>query len=165
MAIPRWSGEVIDRQADETRERLLLDEATLRDPHAAETIVARRAVEPEVQDAIERLRVAIETQVRAVRDATAGDDAVVTPDVVAGLGRDVAMRLDRFERRVTAGVKRRELTLMRDVAYVRAALRPDGHSPERRLSLVPMLVRFGPSIFDAMRLDARAYVDRLVENC
>lgn len=164
LAIPRWSGEVIDRQAETTRERLQLDESTLLDPHAAETLVARRAVEPEVQDAIERLRVAIETQVRAVREATAGDDAVIAPDVVAGLGRDVAMRLDRFERRVTAGVKRRDLLLMRDVAYVRAALRPDGHSPERRLNLIPMLVRFGPSIFDAMRLDARAYVERLVES-
>jgi len=75
----------------------------------------------------------------------------------------LTQRLDRFERRVVAGVKRRETTLLRDVAFVRAALRPEGHSPERRLNLLPMLARFGSAIFDAMRQDARAYAERLVQ--
>ena len=167
LAIPRWSGEIIDRRAESMRERLGLDSSLLRDPHAAESRVARDAVDVNVQDAIERLRLAIETQALAVRDAiadAAGDaSAVVAPHVVAGLSRDLTQRLDRFERRVVAGVKRRETTLLRDVAFVRAALRPEGHSPERRLNLLPMLARFGSAIFDAMRQDARAYAERLVQ--
>lgn len=163
LAVPRWAGEIIEGRADRLREALGLDETALRDPHAAESQVARNTVEPEVQDAIERLHVALETQVRAVREAVTRTEPVVSPDVVAGLAKDLTVRLERFERRVRSGVKRKEVALMRDVAYVRAALRPEGHSPERRLNLVPLLARFGPSILDAMRLDAYAYAKRLVD--
>ena len=52
---------------------------------------------------------------------------------------------------------------MRDVAFVRACLRPDGTFTGARLNLVPMLARFGPSILDAMRADAHAYAERLVQ--
>ncbi len=163
LAVPRWAGEIIEGRADRLREALGLNETALRDPHAAESQVARNTVEPEVQDAIERLHVALETQVRAVREAVTRTEPVVSPDVVAGLAKDLTVRLERFERRVRSGVKRKEVALMRDVAYVRAALRPEGHSPERRLNLVPLLARFGPSILDAMRLDAYAYAKRLVD--
>jgi bacillithiol biosynthesis cysteine-adding enzyme BshC len=163
LAIPRWSGEMIDRRAEQLREELGIDEASLRDPHTAETDVARRAVEPALQDAIERLRVAVETQIRAVRESMTGPGAVLAPEVVVGLAKDIENRLARFERRVNAGVKRRETALMREVAFVRASLRPDGHSPERRLNLVPLLARFGPTIFEAMREDARAHAERLVQ--
>ena len=163
VALPRWSGEIIDAHADRLRESLGLDDAALRDPHAAESLVARRAVEPDVQDAVERLRLAVETQARAVGEAmTRLEQPVVAPDVVAGLAKDMLWRMDRFERRVTAGVKRREGALMREVAFVRAALRPGGQSPERKLNLVPLIARFGPSIFEAMRVDAVAYAERLV---
>lgn len=164
LAIPRWSGEVVDARAERMREQLGLDEAALRDPHAAESLVARQSIDADVQDAMERLRLAVETQVRAVREALAQADPIVSPEVVAGLSNDLGVRLDRFERRVIAGVKRREHALMRDVAFVRACLRPEGHSPERRLNLVPMLARFGPSILDAMRADAHAYAERLVQD-
>lgn len=163
LGVPRWSGEIIDARSEQLRDVLGLDDAALRDPHAAESQVARRVVEPEVQDAVERLRVAVETQVRAVHEAVMRTEPIITADVVAGLGKDLSLRLDRFERRVTAGAKRREGALMRDVAFVRAALRPGGHSPERRLNLVPMLARFGFAVFDAMRADAVAYAERLVE--
>ncbi len=162
LAVPRWSGTVLDARALTRSEELGLDEAMLQQPHAAEMHVAREAVEPEVQDALERLRVALETQLMAVREAVSGEEPVIAEQVVTGLSKDLTWRLGRFERRVLAGVKRREQTLMRDVAYVRAALRPKGLSPERCLNLMPMLVRFGPSIFDAMRRDARAYAEQLV---
>jgi bacillithiol biosynthesis cysteine-adding enzyme BshC len=164
LAVPRWSGEVRDGHAVAVAERLGVDEALLLDPHAAETLVARAAVDVGMQDAIERLRVAVETQVRAVREASGrDDDPLVAAAVVDGLGTDIGLRLDRFERRVVAAVKRREASLMREVAFVRAMLRPDGHSPERKLTLIPLLARFGPAILDAMRQDARAYAEQCVD--
>lgn len=162
IAVPRWSGEVIERRAELLRDRLGIDDASLLDPHAAETQVARAAVDMDTQDAIERLRVAIETQVRAVGDAVARADDLVMPEVVSGLAGDLEQRILRFERRVLAGTKRRETERLREVAAVRAALRPHGTSPERTLNLVPMLARYGPAVFDAMRSHARAYVERLV---
>ena len=160
--VPRWSGEVIDRRAERLQQELGLSEASLGDPHAAQNEAARDAVDANVQDALERLRVALETQLNALRSAVQRADDLVPSSVIDGVGKQIEARFDRLERRVVASVKRRETQLMRDVAAVRAAIRPDGHSPERRLNLVPMLARFGPAIFDAMRKEARAYVERLV---
>ena len=163
VAVPRWSCEVIETRALAVAELLGIDDAMLRDPHAAETHVARALVAVDLQDALERLRIAIETQVRAVRESAGADDPVVAASVVDGLGKDLAARLERFERRVVAGVKRRETAMLRDVAYVRAALRPNGKSPERQLNLVPLLARFGTAILDAMRTDAHAYAEEFVD--
>jgi len=161
-AVPRWSGELIDLRAERLQRELGLSDSTLRDPHAAQSQVARDAVDANVQDAFERLRVALETQLNALRAAMERADDLVPSSVIDGVGKQIEARFDRLERRVVAGVKRRETHLMRDVAAVRAAIRPDGQSPERRLNLVPMLARFGPAIFVAMRNEARAYVERLV---
>ncbi|MCC6245737.1 MAG: bacillithiol biosynthesis BshC [Gemmatimonadaceae bacterium] len=163
LAVPRWSGELRDARAEQLAASLGLDDDMLRDPHAAETRVAREHVDADVQDALERLQVAIEAQVRALRGAVARSDSALPPTVVDGLATSLTERLSRFDRRLTASVKRHEVQLMRDVAAVRAALRPDGVSPERKLNLVPMLARFGPAVLDAMRAAARIYVDRLVE--
>ncbi len=160
---PRWAGEVIEPGASAALEELSLDESMLRDPHAAETEMARRSLSDGVHDALERLRVATDTQLRAVRDAIAFDDAVVAPEVVTGLERDVLHRLSRFERRVLAGVKRRETELMRRVASARAWLRPQGTSPERVLNLVPVLVRYGLQVFTHLHAAALLHADALVQ--
>jgi uncharacterized protein YllA (UPF0747 family) len=162
LAVPRWSCEIVETRALETANARGIDEAMLRDAHAAESHVARSLVGGDVQDALDRLRIAIETQLRAVREATTGEDAVVSPNVMEGLANDLGVRLARFERRLLAGVKRREVAAMREVAYVRAALRPHGTSPERALNLMPMLARFGPDILETMQRDARAYAERFV---
>jgi uncharacterized protein YllA (UPF0747 family) len=86
----------------------------------------------------------------------------VSDDVVNGLARDLGHRLDRFERRVLAGVKRRDSEAMREVAVVRAALRPLGQSPERVLNLVPFLVRYGPDLLQQMRAEAEGHARQLV---
>ena len=163
LAVPRWSGEVREARAEQLATELDLDDDVLRDPHAAETRVARARVDADVQDAFERLQVAMEAQVRALRSAVAQSAMDVPASVVDGLATSLSDRLSRFDRRLSASVKRHDEQLMRDVAAVRAALRPEGTSPERKLNLIPTLARFGPSVLDAMRAAARVYVDRLVE--
>ena len=113
-------------------------------------------------DSMERLRVALETQVGAMRDVVAGDDAPVADEVVQGLARDLSHRIDRFERRVLSGVKRLEHETMRDVAAIRAAVRPNGQSPERVLNLVPLLARYGVSVLERIREAAVPHARELV---
>lgn len=162
VVAPRWACEIVERSALLLQERLGIDDHMLRDPHAAEQHVARAQLDDNVSDTVERLRVTLETQVRAVRDAVSGDDAPLAESVVEGLARDLAHRLDRFERRLLAGVKRRESDAMRDVAALRAALRPRGTSPERVLNLVPLLVRYGPALLERMRDAALPHARALV---
>jgi uncharacterized protein YllA (UPF0747 family) len=139
-----------------------LDDSALRDPHAAEQQVARAQLDESIADTLERLRVTLDTQVRALHESLSGDDAPVVSEAVQGLARDLAHKLDRFERRILAGVKRREVEAMREVAALRAALRPLGSSPERVLNLMPLLVRYGLSILPAMAEAASAHAQSLV---
>jgi bacillithiol biosynthesis cysteine-adding enzyme BshC len=162
VVAPRCACEIVEREQLQRLERLGLTETSLRDPHAAERDVARGQLDETVADGMERLRLALETQVRALRDALSGDQAPVADQVLQGLARDVGHRIDRFERRLLAGVKRVEGDTMREVASVRAALRPNGQSPERVLNLVPLLTRYGPALLERIHLVAGAYARELV---
>ena len=162
VVTPRFACELIEAEHFDRLARLGLDEASLRDAHAAEASVARGQLNETVADSMERLRVALDTQVRALRDALAGDAAPVADDVVQGLARDLAHRLDRFERRVLAGVKRVEHDALREVAVVRAAFRPNGQSPERVLNLVPLLARYGPGLLLRIREAAGPHARQVV---
>lgn len=162
LPVPRWAAEIVEPRSVRVRERLGIGESMLRDPHAADTFIARRAMPDDVQDALERLRVTLDAQTRALRSAVHAADGLVHDSVVDGLERDVTHRLERFERRVVAGVKRREAVLLRDVAYVRAAYRPMGASPERVLNLIPTLARHGTEVFAMLRREAETHAHALL---
>lgn len=162
VVAPRWSAELVEHEARARMDRLGLTSAMLSDPHAAEQHVARAQLDDDVSDALERLRITVDTQVRALRESLSGDTAPVDDEVVQGLARDLAHRLDRFERRLVAGVKRREEDSMRAVAAVRAALRPEGKSPERVLNIIPFLARYGDAVLSAMAAAAVPHAERLV---
>jgi uncharacterized protein YllA (UPF0747 family) len=159
---PRWAGEVVDPDALQTLDRLGLAEPVLRDPHAAEQHVAQRLLDEQIVDTLERLRVAVDVQLRALRDTVDGAGAPVQPEVIAGLAKDLSHRIDKFERRVLGGVKRTESEAMREVAFVRATLRPMGNSPERVLNLLPYLARFGTGLLDEIRMAAAPHAQTLV---
>ena len=159
---PRWAGEVLDGDACRALDRLGVAEATLRDPHAAEQQVAQRLLDDGISDTLERLRVAIDAQLRTLRDSVDGAGAPVRHDVIAGLSRDLTHRIDKFEHRVLGGVKRNEIEAMRELAYVRASLRPMGKSPERVLNLLPHLARFGVGLLLRLREASQSHAQSLV---
>jgi hypothetical protein len=71
-------------------------------------------------------------------------------------------KLDRVDRRLVAAVKRREHDTARDLAVVRAARHPGGSSPERMLSLVPTLARYGAGVLVSMRQAAAVHARALI---
>ncbi len=159
---PRWAGEVLDGDAYRTLDRLGLNEAILRDPHAAEQQVAQRLLDDGISDTLERLRGAIDAQLRALRDSVDAAGAPVSHEVIAGLSRDLIHRIDKFEHRVLGGVKRTEVDVMRELAFVRASLRPLGKSPERVLNLLPYLARFGVGLLLRLRDASESHAQSLV---
>lgn len=162
LAVPRWSGSILEPQHARVLQRLGVTEDSFNVPHEVETRLARATLDEPVADAFERARLAAETQLRALQSAVHDADDVVESSVVEGASRDILHRLERLERRIVAGVKRREASLMRDVAVARAAIRPLGQSPERVLSLLPALARYGPELLLAMRDSARVHATALV---
>jgi bacillithiol biosynthesis cysteine-adding enzyme BshC len=162
VPVPRWSGEIVEQFALRALHRLGLDEQSLVVPHEAEARIARAALDEDVSDSLERLRLAVETQVRALGESSTRAGDLVAAETVQGLQRDLARRIDRMERRMLAAVKTRESGLIRDLAVARAALRPQGSSPERVLNFMPMLARHGPALLDQMLDAARAHAESLV---
>lgn len=162
LAVPRWSGIIIEPHTQRALERLNVAPGDFDDPHAVETRMAKAALDESVADAFERVRLTAETQMRALQNAVLAADEIVVPTVVEGAGRDILQRLDRLERRLIAGTKRREVSMMRDLAVTRASIRPMGASPERVLNLIPALARYGVPLLQSMREGARRHAARLV---
>jgi uncharacterized protein YllA (UPF0747 family) len=71
-------------------------------------------------------------------------------------------RVDRIERRFVAAVKRREESVMRDVALARVTLYPDGSRQERVLSFIPPLARYGDALIESLRDATRAHARALI---
>jgi len=162
VAAPRWACALVESRSLTQLDELGISEDDLLDPHRAELRVAQAHVDAELADTLERLRVTVDAQLRALHDAATAPSTPLAAEVVDGLSRDLTHRIDRFERRVVAGVKRRESELLTQVAAVRAALRPNGQPPERVLNLMPLIVRYGPRVLAAMREAAAAHAAALL---
>ncbi len=162
VAVPRWAADWREPHVARLMERLGVSDADLADPHLPETRLARAAMDRNIADALERLRVTLDAQVSALARAVGDDEALVPASVMEGLARDLTHKLDRVDRRLVAAVKRRELDMARDMAVVRAARHPGGSAPERVLSLVPTLARYGAAVLDVMRQAAAQHARALI---
>lgn len=157
LAVPRWSGTVVESHVQRILARLEITEAELTDPHAVESRLVRARFSTTSRAALESLRASVRTSLAALRAEHALPDAAVD-----GAANQLGHRVDRLERRLLAATKRREMQLMRDVATARAALAPLGGRQERVLNMLPLLARHGPALIDAMRQAARAHVALVV---
>ncbi len=162
VGVPRWAGEVVTDEPIQALERLNITEVELVTPHLAERIIAKAALNTEVSDSLERLRLAIETQIGILGESIAVDDLLL-PSVVSGVERDIEHRVQRLERRLLAAARKRETVATTDLAVARAYLRPFGKSPERVLNAVPFLARYGKGVIDAMYREAKAHAKALLK--
>jgi bacillithiol synthase len=161
LAVPRWSGTIIEPHVNHILRRLEVVPSDLGDPHALEGKLARAQLPETVAAALARVRDAVDRATAAL--AADPDASTLVPEAaVAGAKRSILARLQRVERRYVAGVKRREVDLMRQVATARAHLFPDGERQERALSFIPMLARNGAPLIAAMRAAASAHVVAVV---
>lgn len=158
LVAPRWSTTIIEPQVDRVLRELEITLEELATPHATEGRLARTRVSPAMENALRALRGDLASNVDTLRRAS---DGIIPEPVVDGLERNIAHRVDRFERRVLAGIKRRELELIRTVAAARGALFPFGSRQERKLAFVPFLARYGPALVDRMLDAARVHAGAL----
>jgi bacillithiol biosynthesis cysteine-adding enzyme BshC len=158
---PRWSTTIIEPRIRKCLDGLRLTPEDLADPHAAETRTARERVAPGVEAAIQLLRGDL---ARALETLRASDGELLSPRALEGARRGIEHRIERLERRVLAGVKRRESALMHDIAVVRGSLYPGGVRQERRQAFVPLLAKYGPALVDEMLAAARAHARGLLND-
>ncbi len=159
LAVPRWSCTILEPHVANILDRLSLDVDDLRDPHAAETRLAREALPAELSSAIARMRSSLDEGLAVLERH---GDELVPASVIVGAARTIAHRVLRMERRFVAANRRRIADSLAHVATARGSLFPHGKRQERALNLVPLLARYGPPLLDAMLGAARIHADWLV---
>ena len=159
LALPRWSCTLIEPAAQRLLEQFNVHPDALDLPDALEGAVARAAMSERTGEAM-----------AALRHAIGGLPAELAPEAgplglggaVEGAMQSLHHRVDRLERRLVAGIKRREQGVLRDVATLRGMLRPLNQRQERVLNLMPMLSRHGRGLLTEMHGAAREHATRVV---
>lgn len=163
LAVPRWSGTILEPHIARLLKKYRLDMADLRDPHAAESRFARDALPKGISRSIAALRKDISKRLAALKDADAANDQpLLPPRVTEGAERMLSHRVDRFERRYLAAQKRASAAALQDIATARASLFPNGKRQERALNPIPILARHGEVVIEQMLDAAGAHVRSLL---
>lgn len=160
VVVPRWSGTVVEPRVERILERYKLDIVEFSDPHALETRHARALIPNDVQAVVTKLRDGVNALTSSAKKLV--DSPVVSDAVVTGLQRDLARRVERFERRVAAAVKRDGTQELRDIQAARASLYPLGKPQERAVSFVAMLARYGSELQTKMLEAAGKHAESLL---
>jgi uncharacterized protein YllA (UPF0747 family) len=159
--LPRWSCMIIEPHVEEILEKLYLLPEDFRDPHEVEARIARARLPKPVIEELNATRAAINERLDALSEAVVEERAPVGAAVTGGLRANLLRRLDRFERRLIAAVKRDHAAIMHEIATARGSLYPLGKPQERSLNFVPLLARYGASLRHDMLAEAREHARRL----
>ncbi len=154
IVVPRWSGTILEPRVDRILERYKLKPEDFADPHALETTQARASIPERVQTLLASMR----QSTASIAADSLSDDKLAPEAVLTGLQRDLNHRIDRFERRVAAAVKRDGTQELRDLQAARASLYPLGKPQERAVSFVALLARYGNELRSQMFDAACQYV-------
>lgn len=160
--VPRWSCTIIEPHVEKILEKLYLLPEDLRDPHEAESRIARERLPKEVLEELDATRGLLDERIDALTEAVTAGQVPVAPAVTAGLRANLMRRLERFERRLIGASKRRHADLMQEIGTARGSLYPFGKPQERALNFVPFLARYGEGLRDEMLDGARQHAAALV---
>jgi uncharacterized protein YllA (UPF0747 family) len=164
LAVPRWSGLIVEPYVDRILERYEIAIEDLRDRHQILKRLVAKRMPAGVTKALVDMREMTHRAVDALRAALTEERApLVDKRVVDGAEGQLMHRLDRLERRVLAAAKRREAEVLEHVGAAHAAIYPLDDSQERVLNFLPILAREGPPLVDAMRRAARSHAESLID--
>jgi len=161
LAVPRWSGLVIEPRIAALLARRELAPDDFREPGAAERRAARAALPATVGESLAAMLEAVDRAMAAMRADAArlGVPVTALETTRAAIGR----RAMRLERRFATALLRHETTLASDFATMAAALYPDGMRQERVLNGTAMVARHGRTLVDAVMAQVRPYARALID--
>jgi bacillithiol synthase len=163
LAIPRWSGLIVEPYVDRIVERYGLTIDELRDPHAILQRLVLQRIPGGITASLADMRDALRRAMDGVRGALGlHQRPLVEERVVDGAEGQLMHRVDRLERRILAAAKRREAEIAERVEAAHAALHPLGRPQERVLNFIPVLAREGPELLGTMLRAAHSHAASLV---
>jgi bacillithiol biosynthesis cysteine-adding enzyme BshC len=163
LPVPRLSGFLVDAKTDKTLERLGLVPADLaRSEEALATSLAREALPEDAAAALAALRGAVQDRYAAV--LAAAERLEKTLERPIETARNQALHAaDELEKRLVAAVKRRNETVLQQLARARSSLFPGGEPQERVLTVASFLARYGRDLLPALAAAAREHAGRLLD--
>jgi uncharacterized protein YllA (UPF0747 family) len=160
VAVPRWSTTIVEPSIDRILERYDVAIEELKDFDGLVTRLVKARTPEDVARPLADLRSAVERATAALASAAAAHR--IDGKIVDGIRAQLALRLERGERRITAALKRNESELRRDLGTARASLYPEGVRQERSLSFVPFIARYDRQLIERMLVAAGGHAERIV---
>jgi uncharacterized protein YllA (UPF0747 family) len=160
VAVPRWSTTIIEPAIEKILERYGVEPDELKDFDTLITRLVKARTPAEVSQPLTHLRAEIDRATTALGHAAGGQG--IDAKIIDGIRAQLALRLERGERRITAALKRNESELRRDLGTARASLYPGGVRQERALSFVPFLARYDRPLIKRMLVAAGGHAEALV---
>jgi bacillithiol synthase len=146
LALPRWSGLLIEPRVERVLRKFNLDVTDLLDPAGTlESRLVRSQLPDEAVRALATLRAAIEAGYESLgTSATEIDPTLARP--VQGAKHQALVGLQEMEKKLVQHLKRRQEIELGQLAKARAQVMPDNKPQERVLTVAPFLARFGPTL-------------------
>jgi bacillithiol biosynthesis cysteine-adding enzyme BshC len=160
VAVPRWSTTIIEPAIERILDRYGVEADQLKDFDGLITRLVKARAPVEVNQPLTGLRAEIDRAASAL--SVAAGKHGIEAKVIDGIRAQLALRLERGERRITAALKRNEVELKRDLGTARASLFPGGIRQERALSFVPFLARYDRPLIKRMLVAAGGHAEALV---
>jgi bacillithiol synthase len=146
IALPRWSGILIDPRVERVLQKFNLEVTELLEPAGTlESRLVRSQLPDEAVRALSALRAAIEAGYETLgSSATEIDPTLARP--VQGAKHQALVGLQEMEKKLVQHLKRRQEIELGQIAKARALVLPDNKPQERVLTIAPFLARYGPSL-------------------
>ena len=157
--LPRWSGVLVEGRVEKLMQRYRLGlEALDGKPGELEARLVRESLPPEAAESFGALRQELEARYARLASIVTAVDPTLERTVQSA--RNAALAgTQEIERKLVASVKRESETLVRQIARARAAVYPRGEPQERVLTLASFLIRYGPSLLDALGDEVARWAD------
>jgi bacillithiol synthase len=146
LALPRWSGILVEPRVDRVLQKFNIDLDDLFEPTGAlEARLVRAQLPEDAVRTIEELRDAIESGY-GVLGASAAEIDPTLARPVQGAKHQALAGVHEIERKLVQHLKRRQEIELGQIAKARAVVLPDNQPQERVLTVAPFLARYGPSL-------------------
>jgi bacillithiol synthase len=146
LALPRWSGILVEPRVDRVLQKFNIDLDDLFEPAGAlEARLVRAQLPEDAVRTIEELRDAIESGY-GVLGASAAEIDPTLARPVQGAKHQALAGVHEIERKLVQHLKRRQEIELGQIAKARAVVLPDNQPQERVLTVAPFLARYGPSL-------------------
>jgi len=146
LALPRWSGILVEPRVDRVLQKFSIDlEDLLEAPGVLEAKLVRSQLPGDATGAIEELRAAIESGYEALGNSALGIDPTLARPV-QGARNQALGGVNDMERKLVQHLKRRQETELGQIVKARALVMPDNKPQERVLTVAPFLARHGPAL-------------------